>query len=70
MTFDRLSLAAYVRGLAILAVLGLVALFLLVWFPQRDVQVNGSMYRTIAIDKELLADAHPPRSIRLTPTTT
>ena len=60
MTSERLSLSAYVRALAILAVLGLVALFVCVWFPQRRVQVNGPLYLTIVNNKELLADAHPP----------
>jgi methyl-accepting chemotaxis protein len=60
MSLDRFSLAFSTRALALLGVLGLVAVFLMTWLPMRDVQVNGALYRTIVARREMTADVAPP----------
>src|SRR5512140_2265735 len=56
----RISLAASVAVLAVAAVGGLVAVFLLTWLLMREVQVNGPVYHAILGDRDLVADVLPP----------
>ncbi len=56
---ERLPLTTALRALAALAVVGLVAVFLLTWLPLRATQVNGSAYREIVSRKELIGQVAP-----------
>ena len=60
MSLDRFSLAFSTRALALLGIVGLVAVFLMTWMPMREVQVNGTLYRAIVQQKEMAADVTPP----------
>jgi len=57
---DRLPLHPALRGLAIIAVGGLLAVFLATWLPLRTTQVNGPVYQQILDRKDLMADVMPP----------
>ena len=57
---DRLPLHPALRGLAMMAVGGLLAVFLATWLPLRATQVNGRVYTHILDRKELSADVAPP----------
>jgi methyl-accepting chemotaxis protein len=60
MSIKHLSLKASVSALALLAVGGVLVVFLLTWLPMRELQVNGPLYRAVLDDKDLVADILPP----------
>ncbi len=57
---DRLPLHPALRGLALMSVGGLLAVFLATWLPLRPALVNGPVYTQILERKELAADVEPP----------